>query len=210
MMITTLAADPGLADDNIPLAITFAGQALNYDGSGGRAGLLFTPIAITCAYDGTILVLEQLLSQDFSIARIQAFDLNGNPVSCFLGGDLKPSPFLPLPSDVAYLDIAAVGDNYTTYLYVLSYSGDGSKVGDYNMSLYQYGKDAPTGNLLVTTPNIPAAKLSVDMWHTLYTLNYQMTQDGKGNNAGPSGGPGTGPAGVTVPSVSEWLPPLPS
>jgi hypothetical protein len=210
MMITSVAPDPGLADDNIPLAITFAGQALDYNGSDGRAGLLFTPVAITCSYDGTILVLEQLQSQTFNIARVQAFDLNGNPVSCFLDANGQPSPFLTLPSDITYLDIAAVGDNYTTYIYVLYYSGDGSKVADYSMSLYQYGKDAPKGNLLVTTPEVPAAKLSVDMWHTMYTLNYQMTQDGKGNNAGPAGGPGTGPAGVTAPSVSEWLPPIPS
>ncbi|MBO9202155.1 MULTISPECIES: hypothetical protein [Niastella] len=210
MMITPLAGGTGLADNNIPLAVTFAGQALNYNNSNGRPGLLFTPVAVTCSYDGTILVLEQLSSQGFNIARLQAFDLNGNPVNCFQDGSGDASPFLLVPSNVTYLDVAAVGDNYTTYLYVLFYANDGSHVSDYSMAIYQYGQGAPAGNLLVTTPNIPAARLNVDMWHTLYTLNYAMTQDGKGNNAGPAGGTGTGPAGVTVPSVSEWLPPLPS
>jgi hypothetical protein len=209
-MITQLTGGAGLADNNIPLALTFAGQALNFNGSDGRAGLLFTPVAVTCSYDGTILVLEQLSSQGFNIARLQAFDLNGNPVNCFQDGSGKPSPFLIIPANVTYLDVAAVGDNYTTYLYVLYYANDGSHVSDYSMAIYQYGQGAPKGNLLVTTTNIPAARLNVDMWHTLYTLNYAMTQDGKGNNAGPSGGTGTGPAGRTVPSVSEWLPPLPS
>jgi len=210
MMITPLAPAPGAADGDLPLAITFAGEALNFNNSGGRAGLLFTPVAITCSYDGTILVLEQLSSAGFNVARLQAFDLNGNPVSCFLDANNNPSPFLVLPNNITYLDIAAVGDNYTTYLYVLYYANAGSNVSDYSMTIYQYGQGAPKGNLLVTTPNIPAAKVNVDLWHTLYTLNYAMTQDGKGNNAGPSGGSGTGPAGRTVPSVSEWLPPLPT
>ncbi len=210
MMITQLAGGTGLADNNIPLALSFAGQALNFNDSNGRAGLLFTPVAVTSSYDGTILVLEQLSSQGFNIARLQAFDLNGNPVNCFQDNTGKPSPFLLLPAPVTYLDVAAVGDNHTTYLYVLSYANDGSHVSDYSMAIYQYGQGAPAGNLLVTTPQIPAARLNVDMWHTLYTLNYAMTQDGKGNNAGPLGGTGTGPAGRTVPSVSEWLPPLPS
>ena len=210
MMITQLAKGAGLADNNIPFAHAFAGKALNYNGSNGRAGLLFIPVAVTCSYDGTILVLEQLSSQEFSMARLQAFDLNGNPVNCFQDSSGKPSPFLLLPASVTYLDVAAVGDNYTTYLYVLYYANDGSHASDYNMSIYQYGQGAPKGNLLVTTTDIPAARLNVDMWHTLYTLNYAMTQDGKGNNAGPSGGTGTGPAGRTVPSVSEWLPPIPS
>lgn len=75
------------------------------------------------------------------------------------------------------------------------------------MSIYQYGQTAPQSNPLVTTDNLAAAKLAVDMWHTAYALNYAMTTDGKGNNAGPSG-PNVGHAGRTVPSVSEWLPPV--
>lgn len=203
MMITPLPDDPGLADNNIPLARTFAGKALNFNGSGGRAGLLFTPVAVTCSHDGTILVLEQVATGGFNLARIQAFDLNGNPVSCFSGNN-GASPTLSLPTNATYLDLAAVGDNCSTFLFVLYYNNSGTATGDYNMTIYQYGKGAPAGNLLVTTPNIPAAKINVDMWHTLYTLNWQMTQDGSGHNAGPGAAPGR-----TVPSVSEWLPPIP-
>ncbi|MFB6455283.1 hypothetical protein ACE38W_08445 [Chitinophaga sp. Hz27] len=200
MMITALPPDDGLADDNIPLALSFAGKALDFNGSGGRPGLLFTPVAITCSYDGTILVLEQLRSEDLNFARIQAFDLNGKPVSCF-SVDNKPSPILNLPTSGAYLDMVAVGDNLSTFLFVLYYNNSGDSPADYNMAIYKYGKNAPAGSLLVTTPNVPAAAINVDMWHTMYTLNWQMTQDGNGNNAGPGG--------RTVPSVSEWLPPIP-
>ena len=75
------------------------------------------------------------------------------------------------------------------------------------MSIYQYGVTAPSQNPLVTTDNVAAAKIAVDMWHTLYALNYAMVTDGQGNPAGPKSAT-TGPAGRTVPSVSEWL--LPS
>lgn len=204
LMITPLQAS-GVADFDVPLACNFAGKAVNFQSSNGRAGLLFTPISLTCSTDGTILVLEQIINSTFNLARIQAFDLNGNPVNCFGNA----SPFLQLPNDVTYLDVIAIGGSHSTFIYVLYYSGSGSAASDYSMSIYQYGTGAPAGNLLVTTPNMPAAKISVDMWHTLYTLNYAMTEDGNGNAVGPQGGPEVGPKGRTVPSVSEWLPPSP-
>ena len=104
-----------------------------------------------------------------------------------------------------YLDLAVIGDQKMTYMYVLYYTGNGEAASDYHMSIYQYGQTVPGSNPLVTTDNLSAAKLAVDMWHTAYALNYAMTTDGKGNNAGPSG-PNVGPPGRTVPSVSEWRP----
>lgn len=77
------------------------------------------------------------------------------------------------------------------------------------MAIYTYGLTPPASNPLVVTDAITAAKLSVDMWHSAYTLNFAMVMDGKGHPAGPKG-PTTGPAGRTVPSVSMWLPPAPS
>jgi hypothetical protein len=85
--------------------------------------------------------------------------------------------------------------------------GDGSDPSDYKVAIYQYGDQAPAVNPLVETSGVPAARLAVDMWHSLYTLNYAMTAN-DGVSAGPVGA-GTGPAGRTVPSISEWLPPVP-
>ena len=199
----------GATDDALPVARTYAGEALATD----REGLLFHPVAVTCSYDGTILVLEDTKaagSDTNVLARLQAFDLKGNPVNRFFDAGGKPTPFLALPQqgNYTYLDIAAVGNEKQTYIYVLYYSGDGAAASDYSMAIYQYGTEAPKDNPLVTTPGIPAAKLTVDMWHTVYTLNFDMTTDGTGHHAGPSDS-STGPAGRTVPSVSEWLPPLP-
>ena len=144
------------------------------------------------------------------IARVQAFDLLGNPVNRFFDANGQPSSFLNLSTtgDNTYLDVVAVGDQKMTYIYVLYYTGDGGAVADYHMAIYQYGTTAPASNPLVTTDGIAAAKLAVDMWHSAYTLNYQLVTDGQGNPAGPQTS-STGPSGRTVPSVSEWLPPTP-
>lgn len=199
----------GASDADVPMARVHAGKAKVSD----RPGLLFHPVAVSCAYDGTILVLEDTKSSESDgvvLARIQAFDLNGNPVNRFFDANNNPTPFLDLSStgQNTYLDIAAVGDQTMTYMYVLYYTDDGATAADYHISIYHYGASAPATNPLVTTDNLAAAKIAVDMWHTLYTLNYAMVTDGKGNVAGPKNAT-TGPGGRTVPSLSEWLPSTP-
>ena len=202
----------GAADTDIPVAQSYAGEAFTTD----RLGLLFSPAAVTCAYDGTILVLEDTKSSQGGsttvVSRVQAFDLFGNPVNRFFDDRNQPSPFLHLDGAATktYLDVAAVGDEKMTYIYVLYYEGDGAAASDYHLAIYQYGVARPARNPLVTTDSFAAAKIAVDMWHTVYALNYQMTTDANGQPAGPSGGPAAGPAGRTAPSVSEWLPPVQS
>jgi hypothetical protein len=193
-------------DNEMPVARAYAGEAHNRD----RRGLLFNPIAVGCAYDGTILVLEDAKystgSEDVIVSRIQAFDLFGNPVNRFNNGT---SPFLEIAEEksIRYLDLAVVGTEKQTYIYVLYFRGTGESAADYHMTIYQYGSDgAKLKNPLVTTDKVAAARLTVDMWHTMYTLNYDMVRDASGKVAGPAG-EGTGPGGRTVPSVSEWLPP---
>jgi hypothetical protein len=159
---------------------------------------------VACAYDGTILVLEDAKystgTEDVTVSRIQAFDLLGNPVNRFKG-----SPFLQIAEEkgITYLDLAVVGDEKKTYMYALYYRGNGASPSDYHVTIYQYATDGTElKNPLVTTDKVAAAKLTVDMWHTMYTLNFEMMP------AGPQGGPGVGPAGRTIPSVSEWVPPV--
>jgi hypothetical protein len=72
------------------------------------------------------------------------------------------------------------------YIYVLSHTGDGSSVTDYRLDIYQ-----PNGPWLARTVGVNAAKIVVDMWRTLYTLNYEAF---------------LGPGGRTEPSVSVWVP----
>jgi len=205
MQILRIAQTP-TPDDDAVLAAAYGGQAMHPD----RVGLLIDPVAVTCSGDGTIFVLESLKYLDATVgARGQAFDLNGNSVACFKS-DGAMSPFLRIggPSTTV-LDIAAIGNEAATYIYVLSYENDGFQASDYSMSIYTRGTNLQTNQPMVTTPGLAAAKIAVDMWHSLYALNYAMTKNAAGTPAGPAGTE-TGPAGRTVPSVSEWLPPIPT
>ena len=149
-------------------------------GYGTRAGLVDTPVAVT-VHKGVVLVLEQ------GNNRIQAFDVSGNPVSYFDG---QTSPFAALQTETGValrrLDLArdALG-----YLYILSYTGDGGSAGDYRLDIHD-----PHGTFLARTSGIAAARMTVDPFRTVYTLNYQTV----------AGAP------RIEPSVSQWIPVTPT
>ena len=211
IQIAQLVVD-GDQDQNVPLARVYAGEALNSD----RPGLVFHPIAVACSYDGTLLVLEDTKwsggASETVVARIQAFDLKGNPVNRFFDDQNEPSSFLYLaePVNNNYLDLAVVGDQKMTYIYVLYNQPDPNVSGSFRffVDVYQYGDSKPAQNPLLTAKDLVGARMTADMWHTVYTLNWQMVTDGQGHPAGPATA-NTGPAGRTVPSVSEWTPSLP-
>lgn len=198
----------GAADDAVPLAEFAAGPATDPT----RPGLMFYPVAVSCAYDGTILVLEDTSADPThggaQVARISAYDLSMNPVKRFVDSNGDPTYWLYLTgaTGTTFIDMQTVGDERKTYIYVLSYKGAGIDPSDYAMSIYTYGATPPAQNPLVATPNMAAAALAVDMWHTVYTENYAMVTDGAGTPAGPDV-PGAGPDGRTGPSISMWLPP---
>ena len=105
---------------------------------------------------------------------------------------LKP-PDLEEPADVTWLDVAAEAKSF---IYVLSHVGKGSQPSDYRLDLYN-----PDGTWLARTPRpgssmaaVNGARLTVDQWRNLYTLNYQAI---------------LGPGGRTEPSVSIWIPSTP-
>ncbi|WP_417838269.1 hypothetical protein [Tritonibacter scottomollicae] len=197
----------GKSDADMPVANTNAGKALIAD----REGFLFRPVALGCSYDGTLLILDQVFSQETSESRVQAFDLLGRPVPCFLDDKGEATSILPIPNDgEVYLDMCVVGNKSMTYIFILYYTGNGKSPTDYNVAIYGFGEKAKSSEMtpIVTTNKVPAARIAVDMWHTLYTLNYQMVAD----TAGKASGPVTshaGPAGRTVLSISEWLLPVP-
>ena len=82
-----------------------------------------------------------------------------------------------------YLSMAAEPKGH---MYILSYTGDGSSPEDYQLDIYQ-----PNGPWLTRTAGLNAAKIVVDMWRNLYTLNYEALE---------------GAGARTEPSVSTWVP----
>ncbi|WP_165840724.1 hypothetical protein [Pseudomonas sp. SDI] len=94
--------------------------------------------------------------------------------------------------DVTYLDMAVEARGY---IYVLSYTGDGSRASDYLLDIY-----APDGSFLSRSPdpsltrtphNVVAGKLAVDLWRNVYGLMFETLKS-------PSGSP--------QPGIGHWMP----
>jgi hypothetical protein len=167
---------PGVpfADEEAPLAAIVSGE-------GNRQGLLHHPVAVATDSKGTVYVLEE------QNTRVQAFDVHGNPLGSFADGAysfvLRDEGGL----GVRYLDM---GVEYSGYIYVLSYTGDGAMASDYHLDIY-----TPEGSFLVRTPSFVAGRIAVDYWRNVFSLNYETF---------------FGPGGRTEPVVSQWMPPAPS
>ena len=173
---------------SVPVADKSAPMATLASGPGSRDGLVLGPVSIATALDGRLLVLER------DNHRIQAFDTFGKPVPYFTDPDDPSSPdkiptldLLKRPGTNVLLDLAVEAEGY---LYVLSCAGDNSKPANYHVDLYE-----PDGTLLVTTSKTAAARITVDILRSMYTLNYETFLDASGR---------------PQPSVSQWLPPTPT
>jgi len=171
-----------VADADAPFANLFAGY-------GTRPGLLHIPVGIAATPNTGVVVLEAADSNlTGAEARLQSLDLLGNPAPIFAGGTTSIAPLKAESVPVTLLDVAVESKGF---IYVLKYLGDGSSVNDYRLDLY-----SPDGSWLSQTAGISSAKMDVDLWRTLYTLNFEtMTKPGGGR---------------TEPSVSIWLPSTPS
>jgi hypothetical protein len=144
-----------------------------------------SPMAACITAEGVILVLEQ------SNNRIQAFDLGGNSVPYFKR--LTNSYFLYLreTEGSTYLDLAV---EFTGYMYVLSRN---SNPPVFRLDIY-HPAQADT-KPICTTKGMNAARLTVDFWRNVYTLNYEVLKLPSGQI--PS---------RTEPSLSFWVPTPPT
>ena len=167
-----------VADAQAPIANIYAGY-------GSRPGLLHSPVAVIANLTGASVVVLEETDENLAGggARFQALDLTGNPVPLFAGS--APVALLKEESStVTLLDLAVESKGY---LYVLKYVGEGSQVSDYRLDIYN-----PDGSWLAQTAGLSANKMTVDVWRTLYTLNFEVLSKPDGER--------------TEPSVSIWLP----
>ena len=160
--------------------------ARTYAGAGSRPGLMRSPVAAAVSSDGVILVLEGSDGNN----RIQAFDTGGNAVPYFKKQPRQYLLQLSTASNALYLDLAV---EYSGYLYVLS-RGDNDV---HRLDIYHAEQAGPTP--ICSTVGINAARLAVDFWRSVYTLNYEVLRL-------PDGGI---PTTLTEPSISLWVPPAP-
>jgi len=162
-------------DPEAPLARVLSGRGI-------RAGLMYGPRAVAMSSDGAILVLESLNK------RIQALDLEGNPIPRF--GTNRDQPFVSLADESAAVTYLDLGVEFQGFLYVLSYADQGTTAADYRLDIY-----SPIGEFVSRTTGVAAARLVVDLWRTMYTLGYALL---------------AGPKGRIEPTVSVWIPSTPS
>jgi hypothetical protein len=164
------AVNAGQAPQAAPFAVTKMGL-------GTRAGLLNAPVAVA-VFDATILILED------GNQRIQAVDVSGNPVLIFQNGTSNIVT-LEQGTGITYLDLGVEGMGY---LYVLSFVNDGMTAEDYRLDIFD-----PQGNFLTRTTSVAAARLAVDTFRNVYTLNYEVVAN----------------APRIEPSLSQWNPSTP-
>lgn len=160
-----------------------AAAATMLSGRGSQPGLLLAPVAVSISPNGAVMVL------DAGNNRVQAFDTFGSVNNVFRDSDGNPVNYFPLTATDAtrYLDLAveaAVG-----YFFVLYFTNDGSLPEHYVLDIYT--KD---GVHLTKTRGLAAARLALDYWRNVYTLNFE---------------PITGVNGRLEPSVSQWIPSTP-
>jgi hypothetical protein len=152
-----------------------------HGGLGSRPGLFSAPTVATITAEGVILILEA------GNNRIHAVDAVGNPVRLF--SKQSQAYFLNFSvtggPQTQYLDIAV---EFSGFIYVLSSSGSAYRLDIYNVE--QSGT-----NPISTTLGFNAAKLTVDYWRNVYSLNYEVLTI---NGSLPK-------SGVTEPSISEWI-----
>jgi hypothetical protein len=160
-----------------PHAVPFA---VLKSGEGTRTGLMQTPVAVVVSRGGVsagaILVLEQ------GNRRVQAFDTSANPNKVFQRQTAGLMPLRPEGAGVVYLDL---GVDAMGYLFVLSYINDGLAASDYRLDIYD-----PEGTFLARTTEMAAARMAVDMFRNVYTLNCETLAN----------------APRIEPSLSQWVP----
>jgi hypothetical protein len=160
-------------------------QAHLHAGQGTRPGLFSAPTVATITAEGVILIVEA------GNNRIHAVDAAANPLPLFRR---QPEPYFLNFSATGgagtqYLDVAA---EFSGFIYVLSSSSSVYRLDIYHAE--QTGTEP-----ISTTTGFYAAKVTVDYWRNVYSLNYEVLMI---NGALP-------PKNVTEPSISQWVPTTP-
>lgn len=181
MQVLRLPAAPGSLTD----ATKAAPFAATKSGQGSRIGLVDTPVAVS-SVGATVYVLEQ------GNARVQAFTADADAANVFTDptDSTKTTSVLDLSvqagKGATFLDLTVEGQGY---LYVLYYVNSGSLPTNYRLDVY-----TPKGEFLCRTTSVSAARIAVDAFRNLYTLNYDTLV----------GSP------RVEPTLSQWLPKTPS
>jgi hypothetical protein len=191
--------DGPVDDDEAPAAIPLAGRALSQEGLDANPTLLASPIAMRLDPQDTVLVLDDVHAftagtPDHAVrARLKAFTYDGTPVPRFAGAHHLDLSADDDTHDLHYLDFAVDIQGYIFVLYYVTPQDDTTHkvtAADYRLDVFE-----PAGTHLSRTNGVAAARLAMDPWRNLYSLNYEVL---------------AGPGGRTEPTVSQWIPETPA
>jgi len=147
--------------NNDPVPLEEAPYAAIISGTGDREGLLNGPAALTVSEQGDIIVLEQ------NNLRVSAFDVNGSVRQIFGDAENMKNYFTLANIDETFqaldIDVESTG-----MIFVLYYKNGGKTKNDYGIQIY-----SKTGELVDTALGIAAAKMAVDHFRNIFTLNYE-------------------------------------
>ncbi len=147
-------------------------------GYGDTEKFIKKPQSMTISSTNAILIL-----QGESTVSVKAFDLSGNPWLFFNNG--TASSFTLSEADAKWLEIA-VDD--TDLIYILSYTGTGMRNSDYRLDVYD-----KNGSHIFRNVGIAVARMVVDKWRRVYTLNQEVMMNSP----------------LIEPTVSVWMPSVP-
>ncbi len=100
---------------------------------------------------------------------LAAFDVKGNPVPCFAGNTSSVALRSEGSATVQIVDVSVEAKNY---IYVLKYLAPRS--GAVPATAYRLDLYNPDGSFLTQVSGLAAARLHVDLWRNLFTLNYEI------------------------------------
>ena len=142
--------------------------------------LVYRPLALTINRHGVILVLE-----GGSTKRIKAFNTDGSPCKFFANQTSSVMALPPESGNITWLDLAI---DPTDLMFVLSYANAGATVNDYRLDVYK-----TDGTRIMRNTGIAVARMTMDPWRNLYSLNQEKIAGSPRNE----------------PSVSLWTPSTP-
>ena len=187
----TLVAPVGISGDQFTLDGSVVGDLVDGrvpDSLGQGLETRGISLSANATVSGTVAVTVIQPGSEWTLRDVRAsssYKISADPNGAVLDvvNLLATAPLYDQTSGVTYL---AMSTELKGYIYVLSYTGDGSSPSDYQLDIYQ-----PNGAWLSRTSGVNAAKIVLDMWRNLYSLNYEAF---------------LGPGGRTEPSVSTWIP----
>ncbi len=147
----------------------------------------FTPTTFVKAANSEWLIMDKTNTLSFDVtAELGHNTLHVQNLTSVM--PLKDGP----AEVVTYLDVAVESKGF---IYVLSYVNDGANPSDYRLDVYNPDGTPVNPDIASHNGEVNGARMTVDQWRTVFTLNYQQMQ---------------GPGGRPEPTVSQWIPSTPS